>query len=151
MKKLAIVFIILSIFLAPAYSEAKVKRPKPPLAIQIVPQKTVGNKCRYAKDYEGVAYGCYWFTNKSQTIYLADDLRNEEFAFVFFHEYGHYVMWDMNMRLWKGDKELAADDFALWWMGGSSTMPKEKDAFFKNAVKDHVVKISLDYHTYRPK
>lgn len=123
------VFVAL-LLLLPALAFAK---SRPDLHIKIVPQKEVARKCKDADDYRPTLTGCYWFTKHTERIYLADTLSGLDFAWVFFHEYGHYLMWHKDMTLWAGNKEKNADEFADWMLKIGTTTP-EKAAFFTKSL-----------------
>jgi hypothetical protein len=64
-------------------------------------------------------YACY--DRYTKTIWISDQTKPENFNYIFWHEYGHYLTLDMPYNViakqFKSDKpyESAADDF-YWYM-----------------------------------
>lgn len=77
-------------------------------------------------------YGC--FVPEDNSILLSSDIPPDLFEYVFFHEVGHFYTHDQDLRLFDGDKELAADAFALWIMG--EALPLATDAFFTELLSN---------------
>ena len=124
MKK-AILLVLIALILAPAAASAKEDLPQ--VHIKITTQKRVSRACERAANAAPDLTGCYWFTDSNvHTIYIAETLNDKDFIsgstttlrdWIWWHEYGHYLMWRLDMSLWNGDKEAAADEFS-WYMNG---------------------------------
>lgn len=78
--------------------------------------------------------GCYW--PKQNLIFLNSTLSEDWFAFVFFHEFGHWLTEDEDLSLFDGDWEKAADSFAYWMLG------KEKNKKVENYFIELVLKLN---------